>query len=161
RTSAAVAATAFLSASLFVAYDIAHTISSTRQDLAVIGDMLAADLARRSADEAVIVMDSAGLALGGVAQASLTGGSTSALLPLTQAVDAGPHGTLTVSTAPDTTIAGIAARGATAFALAGLLVLATARRRHGMPDAAQRENYHQLAAAIPMGLACWTARGQL
>jgi two-component system cell cycle sensor histidine kinase PleC len=161
RSSAAVAATAFLSASLFVAYDIAHTISGARTDLAVIADMLATDLAGRSAVEAIIAVDNASLTLQGVAQASLAGGATDTLSPLTHAVSAGPHGNLTLSARPDAAMAGIAARGAGAFALAGLLTLATARRRRGMPDAEQRDNYHQLAAAIPMGLACWTASGQL
>ena len=47
RTTAAVAATAFLAASLFVAYDIAHTFANLRQDLAIIGEYLATELAGR------------------------------------------------------------------------------------------------------------------
>jgi Signal transduction histidine kinase len=160
-TSAAVAATAFLSASLFVVYDIAHTLSSTRHDLAVIGEMLAADIASRSDDDATVAVEGLDARLAGLAQASLTGGQTSPVLPISQSLDAGAHGTLTISASDNGALAGVAARGATAFLLAGLLTLGTARRRPGMPDATQRDNYQQLAAAIPMGLACWTASGQL
>lgn len=60
-------------------------------------------------------------------------------------------------------MAGVASRGAAALALAGVLTLATTRRRKTseMPDLIQRDNYSQLAAAIPMGLACWTPSGSL
>lgn len=57
----------------------------------------------------------------------------------------------------------VAGRGSIAFALAGLATILSARRRRhpDMPDASERANYSQLAAAIPLGLACWTRSGQL
>jgi two-component system cell cycle sensor histidine kinase PleC len=58
-------------------------------------------------------------------------------------------------------LSGVTGRGAVAFALAGLLTLASSRRRKGMPAPEERESYSQLASAIPMGLACWTGTGQL
>jgi two-component system cell cycle sensor histidine kinase PleC len=60
-------------------------------------------------------------------------------------------------------LTGMATRGAIAFGLAGLLTLMVGlrRRRAGMPDLLQRQNYQTLAAAIPMGVACWTRTGEL
>ncbi|MHA6298101.1 sensor histidine kinase [Devosia sp. CAU 1758] len=162
RTSAAVAATAFLAASLFVAYDATHTFTGVRRDLAVIGDMLAADIATRSPLDAQATIEHSEHLFDGVAQASLTGANESPDTLLSTVVAAGPHGAVTVSAGPTGTLAGVAGRGATAFALAALLTLAsTRRRRPGMPDRSQRDNYSQLAAAIPMGVACWTDKGQL
>jgi two-component system cell cycle sensor histidine kinase PleC len=161
RTTAAVAATAFLAASLFVVYDATRTLAGVRRDLAVIGDMLAADLANRSVGDARTAMESAEVVLGDMAQASLARTASVAPMSLAHDAAAGPHGVLTVSAEPNTALSGIAARGAAAFALAGLLTLASSRRRRDMPDAAQRDSFSQLAAAIPMGLACWTGNGQL
>lgn len=57
----------------------------------------------------------------------------------------------------------IAGRGALALALAGLVTLVSARRRRTPmpPGNTPHDNYRQLAAAIPMGLACWTRSGEL
>ncbi|SMQ61220.1 Signal transduction histidine kinase [Devosia lucknowensis] len=139
RTTAAVAGTAFLAASLFVAYDAIQALVGFQQQIQF--------LAERAKDESLLALASADPLLGGRAEASLAGGSTP---------------TVAWNAEPDAALAGIAGRGAAAFALAGLLTLATSRRRRdGMPDPARRENYMQLAAAIPMGLACWTGTGQL
>lgn len=162
RTTAAVAATAFLAASLFVIYDATRTFSGVRRDLLVIGEMLAADLALRSPEGARKVIEASEGLFGGVMQASLAAPASEPMAPLSLELTAEPHGTLTLSATPTSALAGIAGRGAAAFALAGLFTLAaTRRRRTGMPDTAQRDSYHQLAAAIPMGLACWTGTGQL
>jgi two-component system, cell cycle sensor histidine kinase PleC len=149
RTSAAVAATAFVAAGLFVVYDAAQTLSAVRHDLAVIGDLLAADLASSEAH------------FGAVVEASLGGMQPAPFTPLSLSVDAGAHGDLSLKADTIQVLSGIAGRGAAAFGLAGLLTLASSRRRSGMPDPSQRANYSQLAAAIPMGLACWTGTGQL
>jgi two-component system cell cycle sensor histidine kinase PleC len=77
-------------------------------------------------------------------------------------IPAGPHGLLSLETEQSRAWAAIGQRGAAAFAIAGLLaLLATRRRRADMPDMVQRHNYRTLAAAIPMGVACWTKSGQL
>jgi two-component system cell cycle sensor histidine kinase PleC len=160
RTTAAVAATAFLAASLFVAYDIAHTFAVVRQDLAIIGEYLATDLAARSPEDARRAIEASEVLFGGVLQASLAGSEAGSPLSLT--IAAGAHGDLSLAAEPSQTLADIAGRGAAAFGLAGLLTLASSRRRKGdMPDPTQRDSYSQLAAAIPMGLACWTGTGQL
>ena len=162
RTTTAVAATAFLAASLFVAYDAAQTLSAVRRDLAFIGDMLAADLASRSTEDANGLVARSQQHFGGLVEASFAGPRGPTLAPLTLTVDAGAHGELSLTAEPSQTLAGIAGRGAAAFGLAGLLTLASSRRRKGnMPDPTQRDSYSQLAAAIPMGLACWTGTGQL
>jgi two-component system cell cycle sensor histidine kinase PleC len=162
RTSAAVAATAFVAAGLFVVYDAAQTLSAERRHLAVIGDMLAADLATRSTEDAQRVLARSETHFGDVVEASFGGVEPPPFMPLSLTVDAGAHGDLSLKADTGQTLSGIAGRGATAFGLAGLLTLAsTRRRRSGMPDPSQRDNYSQLAAAIPMGLACWTGTGQL
>src|SRR5690606_27271066 len=54
---------------------------------------------------------------------------------------------------------GLAGRGAAALVLAcALIVLATRQRP---PASGRRDDYRQLASAIPMGLACWTRSGRL
>lgn len=58
--------------------------------------------------------------------------------------------------------AAIGQRAGIAFGLAGLLTVLVWRRRRGdMPDLLQRHSYRILAAAIPMGVACWTRDGVL
>ncbi len=162
RTSAAVAATAFLAASFFVAYDATCTFAVARQELATIGQFLAARLAARSPEEAQRAIEASEVLFGGAVKASLAGGDAGLPRPLSLTVDAGAHGDLSLTAEPGQTLAGIAGRGAAAFGLAGLLTLASSRRRKGnMPDPTQRDSYSQLAAAIPMGLACWTGTGQL
>ncbi len=161
RTTAAVAATAFLAASLFVVYDATRTFTGVRRDLVVIGDMLAADIANRTSEEALRRLETSEQLFDGVVQASLTGTDERSDSPLSMAVAAGPHGAITVAATPTGTLAGIAGRGAAAFGLAALLTLVSTRRRPGMPDRSQRDNYSELAAAIPMGVACWTGTGQL
>lgn len=161
RTSAAVAATAFVAAGLFVVYDAAQTLSAVRHDLAVIGELLATDLATRSTEDAQRVIASSEAHFGDVVEASLGGMQPAPFTPLSLSVDAGAHGDLSLEADTIQVLSGIAGRGAAAFGLAGLLTLASSRRRSGMPDPSQRANYSQLAAAIPMGLACWTGTGQL
>lgn len=159
RTSAAVAATAFFAASLFVVYDVTRTFAGVRHELSAIGEMLAADIAMRSNSEAEAAIDAATFRTGGLIKASLSTGATPGLL--TEMVSAGPHGTLGLEVEQTTLLSDLSGRGAAAFALAGLFTLLSARRRKGVPAPEERESYDQLAAAIPMGLACWTGTGQL
>ena len=159
RTSAAVAATAFFAASLFVVYDITRTFADVRHELSAIGEMLAADIAMQSASEAEAALDAATFRTGGLIKASLSSGDMPGLL--TEMVEAGPHGMLGLEVEQTTLISDLSGRGAAAFALAGLFTLLSARRRKGVPAPEERQSYDQLAAAIPMGLACWTGTGQL
>lgn len=55
----------------------------------------------------------------------------------------------------------VAGRGAIAFALAAIYTALATRRRSSATDPVQRDSYLELAAAIPMGVACWTTAGQL
>ncbi|WP_338722988.1 ATP-binding protein [Devosia sp. XK-2] len=159
RTSAAVAATAFLAASLFIVYDVTRTFAGMQHELAAIGEMLAADIALRSPADAQAVLDTAAYRSGGLIKASLASDAKPG--PLAHAVPAGDHGLLGLELDQLAALSGITGRGAAAFALAGLLTLASSRRRKGMPAPEERESYSQLASAIPMGLACWTGTGQL
>ena len=159
RTSAAVAATAFFAASLFVVYDVTRTFAGVRHELTTIGEMLAADIALRSTGEAEAALDAASLRTAGLIKASLTTGATPGLL--TEMVSAEPHGMLGLEMEQTAVLSDVSGRGAAAFALAGLFTLLSARRRKGVPAPEERESYDHLAAAIPMGLACWTGTGQL
>lgn len=161
RTTAAVAATAFLAATLFVAYDTTRTVSAVHRDLEIIGDILISELVASTLNEANSLIEKAEPAPGNLVEASFASEAAAIAQPLSMTLDAGAHGALTLNAAPAPTLAAIAGRGAAAFGLAGLLTLATSRRRRGMPDSTQRDNFKQLASAIPMGLACWTGTGQL
>jgi two-component system cell cycle sensor histidine kinase PleC len=140
--TAAVALTSLLAATLFVIYDSAQTFTAARDDIAAIGSAITAELA----DLAPAVVDT-GFPATALAEASL-------IAPAAQPIAATASG-LAVWV-------GVAQRGGVAFALAGALTLLTWRRRKGdMPDMLQRHNYRTLAAAIPMGVACWTKAGAL
>ncbi len=112
---APVATTAFLAATLFLAYDAATTLHRGSGAGSSIEDLIE---------------------------------NESAIASLAPAP--GPDG-----------LAGVAGRGAIAFGLAGLFTLASTRRRSSATDPVQRDGYLRLAAAIPMGVACWTRAGQL
>jgi two-component system cell cycle sensor histidine kinase PleC len=161
----AVAFTALLAATLFVIYDTARTFDDARRELAVIGAALASELSTLPPEMARAELDISSRRYLAVSRASLaTTTAAPGPMPLLtgQIVPAEPHGMLTLETEQGRAWAGIAQRGGVAFALAGVLVLLVARRRGGdMPDMVQRHNYHTLASAIPMGVACWTKTGKL
>jgi two-component system, cell cycle sensor histidine kinase PleC len=124
--TAAVAATAFLAAALFTAYDATRTLLDLRQDIS---------------RQAIAAVE----------------------LSAAPVAEAGFAGAMPLQLGHTATLAGIAGRGAAAFGLAGLFTILSLRRRRDLdlPDDERRDNYSQLAAAIPMGLACWTRSGQL
>ena len=160
----AVAMTSMLAAGLFVVYDTARTFEDARRELSIIGQVLVSEIASLAPEAADAVVTSSSQRFAGVAHASLmTAPAAPAVIALAnQAVPAGPHGTLSLETEQSRAWTGIGQRGMAAFAMAGLLVLLVARRRRDdLPDMVQRHNYRTLAAAIPMGVACWTKSGKL
>ena len=159
----AVALTSLLGATLFVAYDTARTFDEARRDLAIVGAVLASEISAMTPEAAHAAVDASGERFSGIARASL-------ILPpavpahtlVSQSVPAEPHGVLSLEARQSPVWTGIGQRGAVAFALAGLIVLLMAwRGRDDMPDMVQRHNYRTLAAAIPMGVACWSRSGKL
>lgn len=159
----AVTLTALLAAGLFVAYDIARTFDDVRRELSIIGAVLASEISAMTPEAANAAIDASSQRFSSIARASL-------VLPATapdasfvrQSVAAAPHGVLALEAREGMAWAAIGQRGAAAFALAGLVVLLAAWRRHDdMPDMVQRHNYRTLAAAIPMGVACWSKSGKL
>jgi two-component system, cell cycle sensor histidine kinase PleC len=86
--------------------------------------------------------------LGGIAEQAEKNGQPLAVASMVSA----PHGSA---------INAIAGRGAAAFGLAGIATLLASRRRTGSTSPVQRDSYLELAAAIPMGIACWTRSGKL
>lgn len=157
----AVALTAIVAATFFVIYDTARTFEDARRELSIVGHVLASEIAGMTPEAANAALEASSRRFDGLANASfLTSPSVSG--PTRQFIPAGPHGILSLETEQRRAWMGIGQRGAAAFALAGLLaLLATRRRRDDMPDMVQRHNYSTLAAAIPMGVACWTKGGQL
>jgi two-component system cell cycle sensor histidine kinase PleC len=159
--TAAVALTSLVAATLFVIYDTARTFEDARRELLIVGHVLAAELASLTPDEANVVLATSSQRFAGIAHASFVTAPTLAG-PAGQVIPAGPHGALSLETEQSRSWVGIGQRGAAAFAMAGLLaLLATRRRRDDMPDLVQRHSYRTLAAAIPMGVACWTKAGRL
>ena len=160
----AVGLTATLAATLFVVYDTARTFEDARRELAIIGNVLADEIADMTPEAASAIISTSSQRFAGIARASLLTppSSPAPLLLANEAIPAGPHGVLSLETEQGRAWASIGQRAAAAFALAGLVVLLVARRRRDdLPDMVQRHNYHTLAAAIPMGVACWTKRGKL
>lgn len=160
----AVALTALVSAMVFVIQDIARTFDETRRDLAVVGSVVLADLAAMSAPQARAAMAASNLRFNAVATMDLVPAGAAPVTPLLTSLvlPAPPHGLLALKAQAAGAWTGVAQRAGLAFALAGLMTLLSARRRRDdMPDMVERHNYSTLAAAIPLGVACWTRTGTL
>ncbi|MET3926157.1 ATP-binding protein [Devosia sp. 2618] len=158
-----VALTAVLAATLFMIYDTLRTFDDVRRDLEIVGHAVVSEISGLEPEAAVLAINSTSSRFANVARASLVAEGAEPATPTmaSQMVPAGSHGFLSLETEQGQSWAGIMQRGGVAFALAGLLTLATARRRENMPDMAQRHSYQTLASAIPMGVACWTKAGDL
>ncbi len=162
-TTMSVALTALFAATLFVIYDTAKTFDDVRRELTMIGSVMVAEITHQSQEAALDQVNLSAARFATLSHASLVSENPAAPHPFAQALPAGGHGTLALEAQPDTYVAGLVGRGLGAFGLAGLFIAATMRRRRPteMPDRMQRMNYEQLAAAIPMGIACWTRSGQM
>ena len=161
--TAAVALTAMLAAALFVAYDAVRTFDDAQRELAIIGTAFAADVAELGPEAIAVAASALPQRFNTVTRASLisTPGENQAAGPA-QTVSVGQYGTVSLETEPAGAWSTIAQRGGIAFALAGLLTVLTWRRgQRDLPGTLQRRNYQTLAAAIPMGVACWTSEGKL
>ncbi|WP_162245160.1 PAS domain-containing sensor histidine kinase [Devosia sp. Root436] len=159
----AVVLTALTAATLFVVYDTVRTFDDARHELSIVGHVLASEIEGMAPEAASAVVNASSQRFPVVARASLLAPSTAPGNALTsQWIPATPHGVLSLETEQTRAWSGIGQRGAAAFGLVGLIVLLAARRRRNdMPDMVQRHNYRTLAAAIPMGVACWTKSGKL
>src|SRR5690606_2111304 len=157
----AVAATAFLAATLFTIHDAVRTFVDLQRELTTVSTMMATSLAQRPETVSPSNLDLSVAQLSPITRASFI---DTAPLPglFAHHLPLGDRGTLALEIEHTHALAGVAGRGGIAFALAGLLAFGVAsRRKSGMPDPVQRENYALLAKAIPMGLACWTGKGDL
>jgi two-component system cell cycle sensor histidine kinase PleC len=159
--SLAIALTSLLAAVLFVAYDTARTVEAERHELSLIGTMIAAEIAGLTADDAAAVLNASARRLEDISRVTVVPverGDVASSSQLT--IPAGWQSASGVALRGQPAMGDIARRAAFAFALAGLLTLVTWRPKDRV-DAAQRRNYNTLAAAIPMGVACWTRDGTL
>ena len=160
----AVALTAVFAACLFVIYDTVRTFESARQELALIGSALANDIADLTPEAAIAAVAASNRRHLAIGRASLTTTIIGPEQPMMAAlaVPAEPHGILTFEANQMRAWSAIAQRAGLVLALATVVTLLAARRRRDdMPDMVQRHNYSTLAAAIPLGVACWTRSGQL
>ncbi|HEY0032577.1 MAG TPA: ATP-binding protein, partial [Devosia sp.] len=150
---------------MFTVYDAKRTFDDAQYRLDLISVNLAAEIAELEPDAASALVDRAPQRFANVTQASLISAPGTALDTarlLSQFTPAGRHGTLNLESSAALIWSGIAQRGGFAFALAGLIGVLTWRpRRQGIPNLQQRLHYRTLAAAIPMGVACWTKTGDL
>jgi len=162
-TAVAVALTAVLAATLFMAYDAVRTIGDTQHELAIIGSAIADDLVELEPQAAAQAVDILPSRFSTVARASLGPAPDASAAPtlLGQFIPAGQHGMLALEAPPQDFWSDILLRGGVAFALAGLLTAVAWQRRGKAPESGRRRNYGILAAAIPMGVACWTKTGRL
>ena len=157
-----VALTAMLAATLFVIYDTVRTLEDSRMRLAMIGKSIAADISEGAVGprmNAMAVSYAPGM------QTALEGAGFSGMGAafIRQNVPTGRQDSQIEATDSIQALMGVAQRGAGAYGLAFMLIAVTWRRRKTMemPDALQRYNYHTMASAIPMGIACWTKSGKL
>ncbi len=159
----AVALTALFAASLFVTYDSFRTFGDAERELALIGTAFAADVAELGPEAMAIAVDALPARFNTVTRASLVADQAPAVSPGPgQNVSLGNRGMLALEAAPQGLWATIAQRAGVAFALAGLLTALIWRRaQRALPDNQRQHNYQTLAAAIPMGVACWTKDGAL
>ncbi|SEP76284.1 Signal transduction histidine kinase [Devosia sp. YR412] len=160
----AVALTAVIAATLFILHDAARSFDDARRELAIIGSSLARDIAALSPEQADAVLDTSNRQFITVGRASIIPAEVAPQGPMLTGLTlpAQPHGVLALESHQANVWSGILLRGGIAIVLAGLVTLMAARkRRDDMPDLVQRHNYSTLAAAIPLGVACWTRSGKL
>ena len=161
----AVALTSLIAATLFVIYDTTRTLHDVRRELSIIGTSLSNEMSDLEPEAIGERVERSLARYGTTLRASFSGATNdNAVSTLTsQTFPVGKLGSVSLDTAEDVTTGGLLFRGGGAFALAALVTGFTLRRRRrtDMPDLVQRQNYHTLAAAIPMGVACWTKAGEL
>lgn len=152
--TASVGLTALLAAALFTLYDVASTAWNN-------GAPAPASFSAEAATAENALPDLSLLRLAAVGHASQVLGDSGVLQAATLVSPLVVAGRNTTRLA-NPSWGGVAQRSGIAFALAGLLTLLTCRpRKGGMPDFQQRNSYRTLAAAIPLGVACWTKSGEL
>ncbi|HTM77057.1 MAG TPA: ATP-binding protein [Devosia sp.] len=160
----AVALTAILAATLFILFDCARTLQEARWHLAAVGQAVVNDTAGLSPEVMSGELRQAVERYSSTVHASLRSADAphSAEL-ISQTIPAGELGVLSLEMPQGDALAGVWQRGLGAFAVAFLIIGLTFRPRSTsrMPDAMQRHNYQTLAAAIPLGVACWTEAGRL
>ncbi|MDV3251526.1 HAMP domain-containing histidine kinase [Devosia sp. BK] len=159
-----VAGTAFIAATLFVAYDVYSTLAEVKRELALMGTAVAARVATVAPETAEATLAGSLGDYPGIVSASFIQGGVPEQRPLfSELVPAGEHGLLSIEGEQSGALAGIAGRGAAALALAGLMTAFTLRRRRDDDTEVdlQLETLEVLTAAIPMGAACWTEEGRM
>ncbi|WEK02752.1 MAG: ATP-binding protein [Candidatus Devosia phytovorans] len=160
----AVLVTGLVAALAFVIFDTARSFGDARRELAIIGSALAADISDMSTADALGEIGLTNRRYIAIGRASLVSAAAvpSSSIMAGMIVPAQPHGVLAMETQQQNVWGAVTQRAAAAFALVGLAVLlASRKRRDDMPDAMQRDSYSTLAAAIPLGVACWTKSGKL
>lgn len=173
----AVGATAFAAAALFVLTDIQRTFEDTRTNLVAAARVLASDLGPLDVEDATSALlrrvmtydprmsaalyDLSGQTL--VATDSLgTLVGAADLGALTARAEAGKIGTLALGLDEAAVTSALWMRGVAAFGLAFLATGATlTRRRPDRLHPTEKRRYGALVSPLPLGIAWWTAGGEL
>lgn len=180
----AVATTAFLSAGIFVSFDVVRTSGENSVRLDLIAKSFAADLSKLETRSAVEALQRGVSLYGPGLQASLRAFNGNIVastrmsdtqIPAFHSVadvdyrgfagkaGAGTHGTLWVTLDHNVAFGGVWQRGIAVFALAFGMVGVTFRRRAPTPapETARRDHFQDLITTIPFGVACWSPSGDL
>lgn len=160
KTTLAVAAIAFLSAALFVAYDAQMSLGQARKDMELAHALISAEIENVSPSQIDAALNSARVKHAAIGLSDTV--FTQATMSVTRADGLAQSAALAGTSAESAAMAGIAGRGAAAFALAGLITAFSARRRRTDGTSTDSQiGYELMAATIPHGVACWTADGRL
>lgn len=159
----AVAATAFVSAALFIAYDTATTLDGIKRNLNLVGALMVTRIANETSETAGVTLAGSMIEFPGITRARFVEADAPANMFFSQHIPAGEYGMLSVEAEQSQAIGSIAGRGTAALALAGLVTALTLRRRKrdAKLDPLQEQNYRTLTSAIPHGMACWTDSGEM
>lgn len=158
----AVAITAFLSATLFVAFDTVRTIEDARADLRLIGGAVAAHMGRPAPQPGTDLLAQAMQGYAEVVTASFDTTPDAPAPLISHRFDADEFGPVLLRIDEGAALAAVYPRAAAAFLLA-FLVTAVSFRRRPLPivSSSGKGNVDKLIAAIPFGVACWTREGEM
>lgn len=150
-------------ATIFVATDAIRSFDNARARLELTGQVILANLRLAApADANAALQDIARqFAPRASAQLTPTGEAVGDLGVISAVLDAGAYGQLVLTADSGPLIWAILQRAFLAYAIATIAAVLIHNRVSRLPDARQRAYFQTLVAAMPLGVACWTAKGAL
>ncbi|MEO5806050.1 ATP-binding protein [Devosia sp.] len=161
--STSIGITAFAAAALFVIFDTMRSLDDARDRLEQTGQLIVAEIGGVVGERADAALAASLSHRDDSLHATLQETRADAVGPglVTAIVPAGTLGFLALRKDEAETVSGIWQRGLGAFGMAFVLIAVSYRRRGTQADVQQRNNFQTLVAAMPLGVACWTATGRL